>query len=193
MKTFKNPNLNGPRFRNKRISVLTADCLKRFKKKYPKYSEIKLQEFKAIVMEFNSNITKGIIDNRNGVELPEGLGYIFMGTCPATKKTNIDFKKSVDTGVQTNFKNWDSDNKLLKIFYSNCNSKYPFANKQVWSFKAVKQFRKSASEAFKDNWAKYIEVTPTEKISTKFDTYRKKERHRNYKQVIPQDYDEFKL
>jgi|EP01052_Picozoa_sp_SAG31_P005569 hypothetical protein len=193
MNTFKNPNLNGPRFRTKRISVLTADCLKRFKKKYPEYSDLTLKDFKNVVMTFNENITKGIIENRNGVELPEGLGYIFMGTCPPSKKTNINYKQSVDTGVKSNFRNWDSDNKLLKIFYTNRNSKYPFANKQVWSFKAVKQFRKLASDSFKENWAKYIEVAPTEKISAKFDTYRKKERYRNYKQVIPDDYNEFKL
>ena len=144
-------------------------------------------------MTFNQNIADGIIDNRNGIELPEGLGYIFMGTCPPAKKTNVNYKASVETGVTSSFRNWDSDNKLLKIFYTNHSTKYPFSNKQVWSFKAVKQFRKSASEAFKKNWSKYIEVAPTEKISAKFDAYRKKERIRNHKQVIPENYDEFKL
>ena len=169
MSTIKKPNLNGPRFRNKRISVLTAECLKRFKEKYPEHSHLDLKEFKKIIMTFNKSIADGIIENRNGVELPEGLGYIFMGTCPATKKSNIDFKKSIELGSKVTYRNWDSDNKLLKIFYTNRNSKYPFSNKQVWSFKAVKQFRKSASEAFKENFAKYIQVDPAEKISAKFD------------------------
>ena len=94
MREIKKPNLNGPRFREKRISILTAKTLKKFKEKYPEYDSLSLTMFKDIIMTFNSLVVDGIIDNRNGIELPEGLGYIFMGTCPAPKKKNIDYKKS---------------------------------------------------------------------------------------------------
>lgn len=193
MKEIRKPNLNGPRFREKRISILTAKTLKKFKEKYPEYDSLSLRMFKDIIMTFNSLIVDGIIDNRNGVELPEGLGYIFMGTCPASRKKNIDYKKSLNYGVETTHKNWDSDNKLLKIFYSNYNTKYPFKNKSAWGFKARKEFRKAASEAYKDNWTKYIEVPPHKKISAMFDRHRKKEYIKNLKPIIPQGYDEFKM
>lgn len=193
MDEIKKPNVKGPRFRTKRISVLTANTLKEFKKKYPEYPDLDLKEFKDIIMTFNAEIVNGIIDNRDGIELPEGLGFIFMASCPPAKKKNVDYKKSIEYGVRTVHKNWDSDNRLLKIFYTNHNTKYPFANKQVWSFKASKMFRKTASEAYRENWAKYALVSPTEKISIRFDKYRKDDYKRNLKPIIPDGYNEFKM
>jgi len=193
MKPVNKPDLNAPRFRTKRISVLTTATLKAFKKKYPENSSMDLKQFKKIVMTFNANLVDGIIDNRNGVELPDGLGCIFMGSCPKAKKENIDFARSIEFGYAATHRNWDSDNKLLKIFYTNHNTKYPFHNKQVWSFKAVKQFRKAASEAFKENYTMYIEVDPMAKISAMFDRHRKKEYIKNLKPVVPDNYDEFKM
>lgn len=191
---MKKPDLNGPRFRNKRISVLTTETLKEFKKKYPEHSDMDYKKFKSIIMTFNKNITQGIIDNRNGVELPDGLGYIFMGSCPKSKKENIDFKKSIEFGTVATHKNWDSDHKLLKIFYSNHATKYPFKHKRLWSFKAVKHFRQKASEAYKENYAKYMDVDPSSKVSTLFEKRKSKSNHiSNYKPIIPENYDEFDL
>jgi hypothetical protein len=190
---IRKPDLKGPRFRNKRISVLTRKTLKQFQEKYPEYKDLSLKEFKGIVMTFNAEIVQGILDNRDGIELPEGLGFIFMGSCPPAKKKNVDYSKSLKYGIETSHKNWDSDNKLLKIFYTNHTTKYPFTNKQVWSFKASKPFRKMASDMFKENWAMYITVNPTEKISAMFDKYRKQDYKRNLKPIIPEGYDEFKF
>lgn len=190
---IKKPDIKGPRFRNKRISILTKNTLDQFKKKYPEYSDLDLKQFKEVVMTFNANLVKGVIDNRDGIELPEGIGFVFMASCPPAKKRNVDYQKSMQFGVPTVHKNWDSDNRLLKIFYTNHNTKYPFANKQVWSFRASKVFRKEASEAYKEDWAKYAMVSPTEKISARFDKYRKQEYKRNLKPIIPDNYDEFKM
>lgn len=192
MKTVKKPDLNAPRFRSKSLGLLTTQTHKEFLKKYPEYKGLTLSDFKNIVTTFNGMICQGIIDNRNGVELPDGLGYIFMGSCDTPKKS-IDPKTSADIGQETGYKNWDSDNRLLKIFYTNKNAKYPFKNKQVWSFKAVKHFRSMASAAFKNNHTMYIEVSPEQRISAMFDRHRKKEFLKNLKPVIPEDYDEFKL
>jgi hypothetical protein len=193
MKKIRKPDLNAPRFRAKRKSILTKDKFSLFKEKYPEHHTATLKQFKEIVMTYNSLLADGVIDNRDGIELPDGLGFIFMASCPPTKKQNINYAKSFHYGVQTNHKNWDSDNRLLKIFYSNHRTKYPFTNKQVWSFKAVKQFRKKASEEFKDNWSKYIEVSPLAKISKMFDAYRKKDLAKKASLNIPKDYNEFNI
>lgn len=193
MKELKKPDLNAPRFKSRRISVLTVKTLKALKKKYPEYKDLSLKDFKKVIMSFNEKITEGVIANRNGVELPDGLGFIFMGSCPPTKKKNIDYKRSLEYGVEASHRNWDSDNRLLKIFYTNRNSKHPFQNKQVWAFKAVKQFRKAASVAFSEDWARYLEVSPDQKISAMFDRHRKKEYARNLKPIVPNGYDEFKM
>jgi len=193
MKSFKQPDLNAPRFRPKRVNLLNKDLYERFIEKYPEHAGISLQQFKDIINKFNGNLYQGIIDNRDGVELPDGLGYIFMGSCPPAKKQNVDVLKSLKYGVVANHKNWDSDNKLLKIFYTNRPSKYPFQNKQVWAFKAVKQFRKDASEAFKVNWAKYIVVDNTRKISTMYAQLRKKDFILAQSAKVPENWDEFKM
>jgi len=150
-KPYNKPDLNAPRFRPTRTTVLNRKLYEEFLEKYPKYSHVTLAEFKKIIVTFNEELYKGIINNRDGVELPESLGFIFLGTCKSPKKRNVDIVKSIESGVEVVHQNWDSDNNLLKIFYTNHTSKYPLQNKQVWSFKAVKKFRQAASVAYKEN------------------------------------------
>lgn len=192
-KAYPKPDLNGPRFRPTRTNILKRSLYDAFIEKYPKYKDIDLATFKTIIRTFNEQLYNGIIENRDGVELPEGLGFIFMGTCPGTKKQNIDIAKSLKYGVITNHQNWDADGNLLKIFYTNHTSKYPLQNKQVWAFKAVKQFRKAASEAYKEDWPKYVVVDATQKISAFFKQMRKKDFILTQGKNIPDDYDEFKM
>ena len=190
---MKKPNLNGPRFREKFTTLLNISTFKALVKKYPEYKDLELQEFKDIIMSFNNHVVDGMIENRNGVEFPDGLGFIFMGTCPPKKETPVDYARSHEYGIKTSFRNWDSDNHLLKIFYTNYNTKNSFQNKRLWMFKAAKPVRSKASHAYKQDWTKYIVIDPTRKISIMFDRQRKKQYAQNLKPVIPDDYDEFKI
>lgn len=182
-----------PRFRETSMSLVTKETLTSFKVKYPEYKDLDLKTFREIIHAFNRNIVEGIIDNRNGVALPEGLGFIFMGSCEPAKKKNIDYKKSAQYGVEATYRNWDSDNHLLKIFYSNYSSRYPFRYKELWTFKASRLFKTKASKAYKDNWAKYIQVDPTKKITAIFQRHKRNEYMKNLKPDVPEDYNEFKL
>jgi hypothetical protein len=193
MKTIRKPDLNAPRFRESTSKVLTVDTFKKFIKENPKYKGMDYKLFKDTIKAFNGNIWQGVIDNRNGVELPEGLGYIFIGTCESSKKKNVDYKKSFEYGVEATHRNWDSDNKLCKIFYTNNNTKYPLSNKQVWSFTAVRQFKRSASSAYKEDWMKYIEVAPDNKISAMFTRHKRRQYMEKLNSQVPQDYDEFNM
>jgi len=193
MKPAQKPNMRSIRYRRSSRSVLDRTLLKAFKKKYPEYNSLNIVDFKNIIKTFNGNIRQGVIEHRNGIELPEGLGYVFIGTCPPSKRRIIDFKKSSELGVCVTHKNWESDNHLMKIFYTNYSTKYPFHNKQLWVFKPVKQFRHTASVAYKNNYSKYIEVSSHLKISTIFNKYKKREIMDNMKIIIPENYNEFKL
>ena len=42
------------------------------------------------IKAFNKKVADEVIHNRNGVELMNGLGRIFVGTCKSPKKKNID-------------------------------------------------------------------------------------------------------
>ena len=60
------------------------------KEKYPKYSDIDDKSLRQICNNFHVLFLETVIDKRDGVELPEGLGNIFIGTCQTSKKKNID-------------------------------------------------------------------------------------------------------
>jgi len=192
-KPYNKPDLTAPRFRPKRINLLNVDLYNDFIQKYPKYSHVTLAQFKKIISIFNEEMYKGVINNRDGVELPESLGFIFMGTCQSTKTKTIDVIKSMELGIQVAHQNWDSDNKLMKIFYTNHTSKYPWSNKQVWAFKAVKKFRQAASAAYKKDWSKYVSVDSTRKISATFARQRKKDYVVQQLAIVPEGYNEFNL
>lgn len=187
------PDLNAPRYREKYSTLLNKKFTDEFNEKFPEHKGISHAKVKDVINTFNGLLVQGAIDHRGGIELPDGLGYIFLGTCDAPKKRNIDFKKFIDTGIKSTHKNWDSDNKLLKIFYSNTKARYGFTNKEVWYFIPSRQFKRSASAAYRENWSKYIEVPPTAKISQMFERQRKKDYKQNLKPVIPEGYDEFKI
>ena len=194
MYTFNEPNLNAPRFREKKFGVLNKKLYKEFLKKYPEHDGTSYDEFKKIINTFNKNLYEGAIENRNGVELPEGLGYIFIGTCPPSKKRkNLDFKKSIKYGIATVHKNWDSDNNLMKIFFTNSKVKYNLPNKQLWAFNAVRDFKRLASERYREQWAMYIAVDSTRKISSLFEKARVREYLQSKNADVSKDYNEFKM
>jgi hypothetical protein len=192
-RSFRKPDLNAPRFRPKCVNLLNRELFEKFLKRFPEHEGMTLQEFKEIIQTFNGSLWQGVIDNRDGVELPEGLGYIFMASCPPAQKTNLDIGKSLEYGMKAKHNNLNSDSRLLKIFYTNRESKYPFANKQIWAFKGVKQFRQAASAAFREQWQRYIVVDNYKKVSSMFAQIRKRDFVMTQGRVIPEGYDEFKM
>jgi hypothetical protein len=195
--TFKNPDLNAPRFRPSKHVVLTKKLYKKFLEAYPDH-DISYEMFKNIIGAYNKNLIKGAIDNRSGIELPENLGYVFLASCEKPKKQNIDIAKSKKYGVIANHKNWDSDNKLLKIFFVNKNSHRGLTYKGLWAFKPIRNFKRTASKAFIENWNKYISIAAHIKPSSLFygvdnKKYISKEINPNIFTVVPDGYDEFNM
>ena len=153
---FKQPNLNAPRYREKVFSILNTETLKEFKDKYPVYKNINNDKLKKVIKLFNKKIWKEVIENRNGVELPDSLGYLFIGTCPASKNVNTDYALSKQYGKVLQNKNWETDGKVAKIFYTNYSTKYRFRNRELWQFKAVRQFKRAVAKSYPKKWTKYI-------------------------------------
>ena len=193
-RTFRKPDVKAPRFREKSVHVLGVKAYKRFRKKFPEH-DITYAEFKTIVNTYNTKLGEGIIEYRDGVELPESLGYVFIGSCsPMVRRPNIDFKKSVQYGILTTHKNWNSDNRLMKIFFTNNLVKYKIKNKQIWAFAPNREFKRKASQNYVDEWMKYIKVDSRKKVSTVF-----KEKihtmHEKFKanKIASEGYNEFDL
>ena len=87
IQTFKKPDLKAPRFRKTRLSLLSHETfIKDFIRDYPKYKDIKFSEIRDIVSAFHIKLWQTVLDTRDGIELPENIGFIFLGTCQPPKK-----------------------------------------------------------------------------------------------------------
>lgn len=166
MTTFKAPNLNGPRFRYKVKNILNRKLFDKFLDKHPNYKgKLELKEFKDVVHAFNKTIQDEVINYKYGVELPESLGYLIVARCNKPKKLNPDFKNSIKYGKLISHRNWDSDDYIAKICYSNYSMRYRFADKELWGFTPTKQFRKNVSKAFSEMYNSYIYLDNKIKLS----------------------------
>jgi hypothetical protein len=194
MKTFKKPDLNAPRYRQKCVQLLSTNLYKKFKAKYPEH-DISYNDFKKIIHTYNIKLREAIMEYRDGVELPESLGYIFIGSCaPISTRLNVDYGKSIKYGVLTTHKNWNSDSRLMKIFYTNYLVKYKLKNKDIWMLAPHRTFKRTASKVFAEDYNKYIKIDPTKKVSVLFKgTLTKTEYRKKIKSQITEGYNEFDI
>lgn len=192
-KVFNKPNVTDPRFRPEVYQMIDQDFFKRFKEKYPKYKDVDNGTLKKVIKQFNNKFWETVIDNRDGVQLPEGLGYLFVGTCQTSKKTNIDFGKSNKYGVTVTNTNWNTDGKLAKIFYTNYANKYKFVNRDCWAFVACRNFKRSLARTYPETWMNYVQVDPMKKIRKMFQGVILKDMRKRAEGKKLEDYNEFDL
>ena len=193
MRGYKAPDLHASRLRIKPKRILTKDFIAEFKEKHPEFSTLDDKTIKKIVMKFNENIWKEVIEYRDGVELPESLGYLFIGTCTFNRDTNVNYGLSVKYGKEIKNRNLESDSKLAKIFYTNYQTKYKFANRELWGFQAVRQFKRSVAKEYPVSWQKYIVVDSYKKVSEMFSKALRKQRVKKEDKDILSSYDEFEF
>ena len=158
MKLFKAPDIHAPRFRKKTLNLLNLSTIDEFKKEHPEYEDLDVEAYKKIVKTFNEKIWRTVIDKRDGVALPENLGFLFIGTCEKPKKKNVNYGLSQKLGKNTTHQNLESDSKLAKIFYTNYSAKYKFTNRDLWMFSAVRQFKRELAKEYSNNWMRYINI-----------------------------------
>lgn len=191
-KEYKKPDLNAPRYRPKKLNLTNADFYKRFIEENPKYNSVTLNQFKEIIHTFNGKIWENVINLRDGVQLPEQLGYLFIGSCPR-KKSNVDFEKSRRYGVVLQHQNWESDQFAAKIFYTNYETKYRFKNHELWGFKGVRDFTRSVGKTYPKEWKKYIQVDNLIRVSRLFRNEKFKQSKNEQLVDLLKQYDEFNL
>ena len=164
MREFKSPDLKAPRYRPEVHTIMNKEFFESFKKKHPKYKDLDNVELRKIVKYFNNTLYQTVIDTRDGVQLPEQIGWLFIGTCQSPKKQNIDFVKSKKYGVAVTNKNWETDGKLAKIFFTSYALKHKMKNREFWSFVACREFKRAVAKSYPENWNMYLVVEPTRKI-----------------------------
>lgn len=175
MKEYKEPDIKAPRFRPDTLNILNKEFFEKFKQKHSKYKTLDYAKFKEIIKQYNKTFYNTVINTRDGVQLPEQIGWLFIGTCQKSKKENIDFVKSKKYGVTVTNKNWDTDGKLAKIFFSNFATKHKIKNREFWSFKGAREFKRTVAKNYAENWNMYINVDPNIKLKKAYAKFFKKD------------------
>ena len=164
MREFKKPNLSAPRFRPTVYTIMNKEFFDSFKKKYPKYKNLDEKSLRKIAKTFNELVYTTVIENRDGMQLPESIGWLFIGSCQQSKKENIDYAKSNKYGVSVTNKNWESDGKLAKIFFTSYALKHKMKNREFWKFIACRDFKRSIAKVYQENWNMYMSIDPSKKL-----------------------------
>ena len=192
-KAYKKPDLNAPRFRPKKLNLTNIEFFNKFLEDNPKSDTITIDQFKDIIKTFNGKIWQRVIEQRDGVQLPEQLGYLFIGSCPRKKYENTDYKKSEHYGVKIQNRNWESDQFVAKIFYTNFETKYRFKNHDLWGFVGLRDFKRTVAKVYPIEWKKYIQVDNKLKISRLFRIQKFKQQKTEETAELLKYYDEFNL
>lgn len=184
-----------PRFRQTSIGLLNSEIYSEFLKKYPEHSQYTQENFEKIVNTYNAMLQDVVINERDGIELPEGLGYMFVGSCKPTVKENVDIYKSKQVGKKVMNRNLATDGYVCKIFYTNYESKFKFAHRSLWKFKGARQFTRTLSKVYREEWPKYIAVEEYIKISSLVRKYQQDERRKRISdsRSLSEDYKEFDI
>jgi hypothetical protein len=170
MKDAVKRNLNRPRFRAPRLNTTSSEWLNDIMSSSD--CLVKDQDLiKKIIVETNKAIRDVIIDTRDGIELPEQLGYMFLGTCQPKIRKNVDFKTTDHYLKVIQHRNWESDNYLAKIFYTNYETKYKFKFHELWGFKASREFTRKVGTEYPKNWKMYMQIDHTLKVSRLYRLY----------------------
>ena len=167
---FKKPDLNASRYREKRLGILNKETIKEFKDKKPLYSNIDNNKLKKIIKLYNVKLWNAVISYRDGVELPDSLGYLFIGTCPSSKTINPNYALSHQYGKILQNKNWETDGNLGKIFYTNWSTKYRYKNRELWRFVACREFKRAVAKTYPLNWTKYVVMKNKYRVAHLYDS-----------------------
>ena len=162
---YKSPDLTAPRYRPTVYTVSTPKLFKEFYKKYPQHKDIDVKTLRKIITTFNTNLWKEVINNPDGIELPEALGTICAIKCKTKKTDIINYNLSNKLGKKVLRNNLDTDNLLVKITYSNFKNKYNFFGKQVWIFRACRDFKRTLSKEFRKDPTRYHQLDMHERFS----------------------------
>lgn len=195
IKEFKKPDLKAPRCRKKAHQVLNKTFMEEFGEKYPEYAHLTLNEAYTIVSDFNQQIWNEVVHTRNGVDLPERIGHIFIGTCVRAKKLNVNYGDSIKNDVRLRHRNFESDNFLAKIFYTNYSTKYNLKHKELWNFIGIREFKREVAKVYPEKWKMYLQVENKKHISKYLKEIKQKDYFTKIKEsfVIDPLYNEFEI
>jgi hypothetical protein len=193
LRDFKRPDLKAPRFRPRTLHIFNKDFCSKVRVENKAIAHLTDEQIEKIIVTGNAIIQQMVMDLRDGVELPEQLGLLFIGSTPATRERNIDYKRSAELGKTVHYKNWETDGLTCNLFYNNYESKYKFKYHELWTFSPVREFMRASSKVYRNNHTRYVRVDNWMKIGILFRKHKAKEEIRKKVEDQLEDYDEFDL
>jgi hypothetical protein len=107
------------------------------------------------------------------------------------KKINLDFKASADYLQNVKHRNFESDNYIAKIFYTNYSERYRFKFRELWKFKGTRDFTRMVSETYPEKWKLYLQVENFDRINKMFKKHNGREYFKIKQNETVLEYDEF--
>lgn len=180
-----------PRYKKKSNIVINNDVVKQFKKKFPEYKSVPYKKFTEMLQEFGEQFCELVINEYNGVELPEALGVVVIASCGNPQNTVVDRHK-YNNGKNVVYNNILTDGRLMKIFYLSNAVKYKMRYGKIWKFTMLQRFRRKASENFKENYTRYVQL---EKNIIPNSMYKKKKKKTNVMDIsyVKESYNQFDI
>jgi hypothetical protein len=159
-------NLNAPRFRpdNGRVYLNNLQMAIDFIKANPDLGFTTPEQVLEVLKDVHLEIRNIAQNERDGFEIPY-LGVLRHSAIACTKLTKvcttgkvkeqlIDYATSKKLKKIVKFTNFDTDGKILNIDLEYALVKYKIPFREFWCFKACRDYRRTASKAFKTNYLK---------------------------------------
>lgn len=193
MKEARKPDLKAPRFRQQVFGTVNKHFYQHIRKELPHLAHLTDHQIRGVIHDCNGLIWENVIEHRDGVELPEQLGSIFIGTCLPRIRKSVNYHATLTHEKVLGYRNWESDGYLAKIFYTNYSSKYRFKFHELWSFEPIRQFKRTVAKTYPENWKTYIQVDHTLKISALFRKAKVREYYKAEQERKLQEYNDLDI
>ena len=191
---MNNPALKLPRCRFKSKSIIDDVFIKDVKAKINDET-VDSKMIRSVIKSFNLKICDTIVKERDGIDLPEDLGVIFVASKKYHRKGMYSQDPTVykKTGQNIDFTNLHTDGLIADIIYTNHHSNFTFASKGNWSYDACRILTRSVSSNFRENWSMYKNLSSTVANEKRELRAKIKEYIDNKTTKVQAEYDEFNL
>lgn len=153
-----------------------------YKELYERYPELKGYKeayIKKFITSYHQLIVDTLVDNKDGVRLPEYMGNMIIATY-GRKHKSYDRKSSTEYKQHINYSNLHSERKGGWVFHVYSLEKYKFANHQYWRFYPGRYLTSKIGQAYKKGWKNYRVIPRTDLVS---DTIKRLDRKDYIKEV----------
>lgn len=146
---YKLTDRTAPRFRQCRFNLVSPKLYNKFLKENPNFY-IDYKDFKFIISEINKEIINQVIENREGILLPKGLGRLWLGFFIPKRKVFSE------TGLlKYDFETGDLQGKILWDYKF---TRYKIKSREFYGFHAHRDFKTLVSKAFKSTPERYSKI-----------------------------------